>query len=203
MKILKKTKPNYVSGYLTEVRGMMYYRKALELQCFLDYADDRDILSGYRTSDSHKDLREGSQALADLKFTYIASCQRYGAQKKFSEAGDRSCYSNILNLMLAYPSLRVAYIDEREEPVDGKRGKNYYSVLVKGGEKLDEEIYRIKLPGPPTEIGEGKPENQNQAIIFTRGEALQTIDMNQDNYLEEAFKMRNVLEELLKTHHGR
>ncbi|XP_028097416.1 callose synthase 7-like isoform X2 [Camellia sinensis] len=183
------------------VRGMMYYRKALELQCFLDYADDRDILSGYRTSDSHKDLREGSQALADLKFTYIVSCQRYGAQKKSSDARDRSCYSNILNLMLAYPSLRVAYIDEREEP--GKPGKNYYSVLVKGGERLDEEIYRIKLPGPPTEIGEGKPENQNHAIIFTRGEALQTIDMNQDNYLEEAFKMRNVLEELLKTHHGR
>lgn len=42
-----------------------------------------------------------------------------------------------------------------------------------------QEIYRIKLPGPPTEIGEGKPENQNHAIIFTRGEALQTIDMNQ------------------------
>ena len=39
-------------------------------------------------------------------------------------------------------------------------------------------IYRIKLPGPPI-IGEGKPENQNHAIIFTRGEALQTIDMNQ------------------------
>lgn len=42
-----------------------------------------------------------------------------------------------------------------------------------------QEIYRIKLPGCPTEIGEGKPENQNHAIIFTRGEALQTIDMNQ------------------------
>ncbi|KAF8408946.1 hypothetical protein HHK36_005016 [Tetracentron sinense] len=41
------------------------------------------------------------------------------------------------------------------------------------------EIYRIKLPGRPTDIGEGKPENQNHAIIFTRGEALQTIDMNQ------------------------
>lgn len=39
-------------------------------------------------------------------------------------------------------------------------------------------IYRIKLPGP-LDIGEGKPENQNHAIIFTRGEALQTIDMNQ------------------------
>ncbi|KVH93114.1 Callose synthase [Cynara cardunculus var. scolymus] len=40
------------------------------------------------------------------------------------------------------------------------------------------EIYRIKLPGSPN-IGEGKPENQNHAIIFTRGEALQAIDMNQ------------------------
>lgn len=44
---------------------------------------------------------------------------------------------------------------------------------------LGQEIYRIKLPGSPTEIGEGKPENQNHAIIFSRGEALQTIDMNQ------------------------
>lgn len=28
-------------------------------------------------------------------------------------------------------------------------------------------------------IGEGKPENQNHAVIFCHGEALQTIDMNQ------------------------
>ena len=39
-------------------------------------------------------------------------------------------------------------------------------------------IYRIKLPGSVI-LGEGKPENQNHAIIFTRGEGLQTIDMNQ------------------------
>ncbi|RZB51562.1 putative callose synthase 6 [Glycine soja] len=64
------------------------------------------------------------------------------------------------------------------------------------------EIYRIKLPGPPTLIGEGIPENQNHAIIFTRGEALQTRDMNQDNYYEESFKMRNVLEEFRKEHNG-
>ncbi|XP_057461872.1 callose synthase 7-like isoform X2 [Actinidia eriantha] len=188
------------------VRGMMYYKQALELQCFLDYAADDAIYSGYRNIDTdnsyHRDVMEYARALADMKFTYVVSCQIYGAQKKSSDARDRSCYANILNLMLTYPSLRVAYIDEIEETVNGKPQKAYYSVLVKGGEKLDEEIYRIKLPGPPTEIGEGKPENQNHAIIFTRGEALQTIDMNQDNYLEEAFKMRNVLEELLKTHHG-
>ena len=41
-----------------------------------------------------------------------------------------------------------------------------------------QEIYRIKLPGV-VQLGEGKPENQNHAIIFTRGEALQAIDMNQ------------------------
>ena len=41
-----------------------------------------------------------------------------------------------------------------------------------------QEIYSIRLPGDP-KLGEGKPENQNHAIVFTRGNALQTIDMNQ------------------------
>ncbi|XP_076942454.1 callose synthase 7-like [Bidens hawaiensis] len=188
------------------VRGMMYYKTALELQCFLDYAKDDEIFTGFRlfNKDKHQmDLKERERAMADLKFTYVVSCQIYGAQKKSSKKSDQSVYENILNLMLTYPSLRVAYIDEREDTTnDDKSQKVYYSVLVKGGDRLDEEIYRIKLPGPPTAIGEGKPENQNHAIIFTRGEALQTIDMNQDNYFEEAFKMRNVLEEFHKVHHG-
>ncbi|XP_031256543.1 callose synthase 7 isoform X1 [Pistacia vera] len=181
------------------VRGMMYYKRAIELQCFLETAEESEIPGGYRTFESSGDDEKAfAQALADMKFTYVVSCQVYGAQKKsVDDPRDRSCYSNILNLMLTYPSLRVAYIDEREETVNGKSQKFYYSVLLKGGDKFDEEIYRIKLPGPPTEIGEGKPENQNHAIIFTRGEALQTIDMNQDNYFEEAFKMRNVLKEFL------
>ncbi|CAN0377426.1 unnamed protein product, partial [Hapterophycus canaliculatus] len=38
---------------------------------------------------------------------------------------------------------------------------------------------QVELPGPIL-LGEGKPNNQNHAIIFTRGEALQAIDMNQD-----------------------
>ncbi|GJN41149.1 hypothetical protein PR202_gn00486 [Eleusine coracana subsp. coracana] len=160
----------------------------------------------------------------------------YGMQKISKDTKDKSCYVNILNLMIMYrasvlefaneilyvlsfapthlsfklirnPSLRVAFIDEVEAPAgNGTTEKTYYSVLVKGGEKYDEEIYRIKLPGKPTGIGEGKPENQNHAIIFTRGEALQAIDMNQDNYIEEAFKMRNVLEEFesrkVRFHYG-
>ncbi|XP_024025101.1 callose synthase 7 [Morus notabilis] len=184
------------------VRGMMYYRQALELQCFLELEGHNDIFGGYRSLDlndrAQKGFRDRAQALADLKFTYVVSCQVYGAQKQSDDARDKSCYKNILKLMLTHPSLRVAYIDTVECTVNGRPQKVYYSVLLKGGDKLDEEIYRIKLPGPPTDIGEGKPENQNHAIIFTRGEALQTIDMNQDNYFEEAFKMRNVLEELTK-----
>ncbi|CAA7402084.1 unnamed protein product [Spirodela intermedia] len=180
------------------VRGMMYYRHAIKLQGFLDMLDDT---GGLRTGGIEKYYHEEKthipqvEALADMKFTYVVSCQVYGMQKKSTDGRDYNRYRNVLNLMLTYPSLRVAYIDEREEATN----KVYYSVLVKGGEKLDEEIYRIKLPGRPNDIGEGKPENQNHAIIFTRGEALQTIDMNQDNYLEEAFKMRNVLEELTKS----
>ncbi|XP_028751937.1 callose synthase 7 [Neltuma alba] len=187
------------------VRGMMYYRQALNLQCFLQYAEDNAIFGRYRTVDFSEDQRNSldrAQAWADLKFTYVVSCQIYGSQKKSTNSRDRSCYNNILNLMLTNPALRVAYIDEKEEIVDKETQKIYYSVLVKGGDKYDEEIYRIKLPGSPTAIGEGKPENQNHAIIFTRGEALQTIDMNQDNYYEEAFKMRNLLEEFHRNHSG-
>ncbi|KAI3798507.1 hypothetical protein L1987_33784 [Smallanthus sonchifolius] len=135
------------------------------------------------------------EAIADMKFTYVATCQNYGNQKR---TGDRRA-TNILNLMVNHPSLRVAYIDEVEETVGGKSQKVYYSVLVKAVDNLDQEIYRIRLPGS-AKIGEGKPENQNHAIIFTRGEALQIIDMNQDNYLKEAFKMRNLLEEFNEDH---
>ncbi|KFK42965.1 hypothetical protein AALP_AA1G062200 [Arabis alpina] len=189
------------------VRGMMYYRMALELQCFQEYTEENATPGGYLASDSYEDDRKAfndrAKALADLKFTYVVSCQIYGNQKKSTDNRDRSCYNNILQLMLKYPSLRVAYIDEREETINGKSEKVFYSVLLKGCNKLDEEIYRIKLPGPPTEIGEGKPENQNHAIIFTRGEALQTIDMNQDNYFEESFKMRNVLREFDEGRRGK
>ncbi|RLN23905.1 callose synthase 7-like [Panicum miliaceum] len=188
------------------VRGMMYYRRALEIQCFQDTKDPAKF-GRDRSIESYQELQSDSemaQAIADIKFTYVVSCQVYGMQKTSKDQKDKSSYLNILNLMITNPSLRVAYIDEVEAPTgNGTTEKTYYSVLVKGGEKYDEEIYRIKLPGKPTDIGEGKPENQNHAIIFTRGEALQAIDMNQDNYIEEAFKMRNVLAEFESRKYGK
>ncbi|GAV58897.1 Glucan_synthase domain-containing protein/DUF605 domain-containing protein/FKS1_dom1 domain-containing protein [Cephalotus follicularis] len=184
------------------VRGMMYYRRALKLQAFLDMANESEILEGYKAistpseedKKSQRSLYAQFEAVADMKFTYVATCQNYGNQKR---SGDRRA-TDILNLMVNHPSLRVAYIDEVEER-EVKVNKVYYSVLIKAVDNRDQEIYRIKLPGT-AKLGEGKPENQNHAIIFTRGEALQTIDMNQDNYLEEAFKMRNLLEEFNEDH---
>ncbi|KAI3865921.1 hypothetical protein MKX03_024071 [Papaver bracteatum] len=185
------------------VRGMMYYRKALKLQAFLDMTEDEDILEEYKAvekgderKNSPHSLLAQVDALTDMKFTYIISCQAFGAQRS---SGD-SRAQDIIDLMIRYPSLRVAYVEEKEEI--GTDQKVYSSVLVKAINKLDQEIYRIKLPGSPN-IGEGKPENQNHAIIFTRGDALQSIDMNQDNYLEEALKMRNVLQEFLRHQGGR
>ncbi|KAK8913562.1 putative callose synthase 8 [Platanthera zijinensis] len=182
------------------VRGMMYYRKALKLQAFLDLASNQDIAKGSISIErdlSHKNSQHSLgaklDALVDVKFTYVIACQMFGLQKT---SGD-SHAQDIIDLMSRYPSLRVAYIEEKEEIVDGKPNKVYSSILVKAVNKLDQEVYRIKLPGPPI-IGEGKPENQNHAIIFTRGEALQTIDMNQDNYFEEAYKMRNLLQEFIR-----
>ncbi|KAI3848691.1 hypothetical protein MKX03_025065, partial [Papaver bracteatum] len=185
------------------VRGMMYYRRALKLQAYLDMAVGSEILEGYKAVSIPSEEKKMSQrflfaeveAIADMKFTYVATCQNYGSQKRF---GDRRA-RDILNLMINNPSLRVAYIDEVEVSEGGTIQKVYYSVLVRALHNYDQEIYRIRLPGP-AKIGEGKPENQNHAIIFTRGEALQTIDMNQDNYLEEAFKMRNLLEEFNEDH---
>ena len=61
---------------------------------------------------------------------------------------------------------------------------------------------RVLLPinfesGRGVVLGEGKPENQNHAIVFCPGEALQTIDCNQDNIVAEGLKLRNLLAELL------
>ncbi|XP_011024096.1 PREDICTED: callose synthase 10 isoform X1 [Populus euphratica] len=181
------------------VRGMMYYRRALMLQSYLERRSlgvDDYSQTNFSTSQGFE-LSRGARAQADLKFTYVVSCQIYGQQKqrKTVEAADISL------LLQRNEALRVAFIHvEESNSADGQVSHEFYSKLVKADiHGKDQEIYSIKLPGNP-KLGEGKPENQNHAIIFTRGEAIQTIDMNQDNYLEEAMKMRNLLEEFQANH---
>ncbi|KAL9661420.1 hypothetical protein QQ045_026244 [Rhodiola kirilowii] len=182
------------------VRGMMYYRRALMLQTYLERISSGDVeaaISANDTADTQGyEFSPEARAQADLKFTYVVTCQIYGKQKEEQKPEA----SDIALLMQRNEALRVAFIDVVETLKDGKVHTEYYSKLVKADiSGNDKEIYSIKLPGNP-KLGEGKPENQNHAIVFTRGNAVQTIDMNQDNYFEEALKMRNLLEEFSRDH---
>uniref|UniRef100_A0A2P2MBL0 1,3-beta-glucan synthase n=1 Tax=Rhizophora mucronata TaxID=61149 RepID=A0A2P2MBL0_RHIMU len=73
------------------VRGMMYYRRALMLQSYLERSVGVDDYSqrDFQMSQGFELSRE-SRAQADLKFTYVVSCQIYGQQKqrKAPEAAD-------------------------------------------------------------------------------------------------------------------
>lgn len=157
------------------VNGMMYCEKALRLLANLERLDE----------DTTNDLM-------GEKFGYIVSCQVYGAMKRDQD----SKADDIEALLHRFPYLRVAYIDSVR--VNRSGTSVFYSCLIKSdGMGGIVEVYRIRLPDNPI-IGEGKPENQNHAVIFTRGEFVQTIDMNQEGYFEEALKMRNCLQEFAK-----
>ncbi|CAH0489309.1 unnamed protein product [Peronospora farinosa] len=158
------------------VQGMMYGEAAIRLLAEIEQVPQQKL-----------------EDLINTKFTYVVACQIYGRQKKNNDPKA----SDIEFLLHRFPNLRVAYIDEVR--VNYQKEQSYFSVLIRGGDALGSvhEIYRVRLPGNPI-LGEGKPENQNAAIVFTRGENLQTIDMNQDGYLEEGLKMRNLLEEFDK-----
>ncbi|VFQ73168.1 unnamed protein product [Cuscuta campestris] len=149
------------------VRGMMYYRKALMLQAYLERVaaqDSEAAISQSKATDTQGfELSPEARAQVDLKFTYVVTCQIYGKQKENQkpEAAD------IALLMQRNEALRVAFIDEVETLIEGKVHKEYFSKLVRADINWkDKEIYSVKLPGNP-KLGEGKPENQNHArLIF-------------------------------------
>ena len=94
-------------------------------------------------------------------------------------------------------ALCVAYIDDVEGkkktnlPTEAAPEKTFYSCLIDGTQrdgngrlKKDAEgrlapTYIIELPGVPI-LGNGKSDNQNCALPFTRGPILQAIDCNQE-----------------------
>ncbi|MBA0880447.1 hypothetical protein Goshw_024409 [Gossypium schwendimanii] len=162
------------------VRGMMYYYRALKMLAFLDSASKMDI---------RERIRELGSVGEDVSLDGFNSKVYMGLKRTKKDPHAEE----ILYLMKHNEALQVSYVDKVSVRRDEKE---YYSVLVKYDKQLQKEmeIYRVQLPGP-LKLGEGKPENQNHAIIFTRGDAIQTIDMNQDNYFDEALKMRNLLEE--------
>ncbi|KAF9613509.1 hypothetical protein IFM89_008356 [Coptis chinensis] len=86
-------------------------------------ASEEEIQKGYKAVTAPTEEEQRSQislsdqfkALADMKFSYVATCQNN-------------------------PSLRVAYIDEVEESIGGCVQIVYYSVLVKAVDNLEQAL---------------------------------------------------------------
>ncbi|CCO26182.1 1,3-beta-glucan synthase [Rhizoctonia solani AG-1 IB] len=135
--------------------------------------------------------------MARRKFKFVVSMQRYSKFNKEEQ-------ENAEFLLRAYPDLQIAYLDEEPAKKDGGEPR-LFSALIDGHSEFVPETgrrrpkFRIELPGNPI-LGDGKSDNQNHAIIFYRGEYLQLIDANQDNYLEECLKIRNILGEFEDFH---
>ncbi|KAJ7063291.1 1,3-beta-glucan synthase [Mycena amicta] len=168
------------------VSGMMNYSKAIKL---LYRVENPDIVHNFGGNTER--LERELERMARRKFKFAVSMQRFSKFNKEEQ-------ENAEFLLRAYPDLQIAYLDE--EP--GKQGgeTRLFSTLIDGHSEIDEATgkrkpkFRVELPGNPI-LGDGKSDNQNHAMIFYRGEYLQLIDANQDNYLEECIKIRNVLGE--------
>ncbi|KAK4521741.1 uncharacterized protein ATC70_004276 [Mucor velutinosus] len=173
------------------ITGFMNYQKAIKLLYRVETPELSSIQGGtmspHTTSDSAADAE--LEQMARRKFRFVVAMQRYtsfNAEEKES----------IEYILKAYPDLQIAYLEQ--EKVEGQE-PSYYSVLIDGhcdakpdGNRAPK--FRVRLPGNPI-LGDGKSDNQNTALIYYRGEYLQLIDANQDNYLEECLKIRNVLGE--------
>lgn len=168
------------------VSGMMNYSKAIKL---LYRVENPDIVHNFGGNTER--LERELERMARRKFKFAISMQRFSKFNKEEQ-------ENAEFLLRAYPDLQIAYLDEEPGPKGGE--SKLFSALIDGHSEIDEKTgkrkpkFRVELPGNPI-LGDGKSDNQNHAMIFYRGEYLQLIDANQDNYLEECLKIRNILGE--------
>jgi 1,3-beta-glucan synthase len=169
------------------VSGMMNYSKAIKLMYRVENPEVVQIFGG-NTDKLEREL----ERMARRKFKFLVSMQRYSKFNKEEQ-------ENAEFLLRAYPDLQIAYLEEEPPRKEGGDAR-IFSALIDGHSELIADTnkrrpkFRIELPGNPI-LGDGKSDNQNHAIIFYRGEYLQLIDANQDNYLEECLKIRNILGE--------
>ena len=168
------------------VSGFMNYSRAIKLLYRVENPEVVQMFGG--NSDK---LERELERMARRKFKLLVSMQRYSKFKKEE-------MENAEFLLRAYPDLQIAYLDEEPPLAEGEEAR-LYSALIDGHCEIMENgmrrpKFRIQLSGNPV-LGDGKSDNQNHSLIFYRGEYIQLIDANQDNYLEECLKIRSVLAE--------
>lgn len=170
------------------ISGFMNYARAIKLLYRIENPSMIQMYEG-----NLEGLENELETMANRKFKMVVAMQRltkFDAQEK--EA--------VEFLLKAYPSVMVSYLHEEQQTGESPGEPVYYSCLVDGYCEIDKDTgnrkpkYKIRLSGNPI-LGDGKSDNQNHSIIFYRGEYIQVIDANQDNYLEECLKIRSVLSE--------
>lgn len=168
------------------ISGFMNYSRAIKLLYRVENPEVVQMFGG-NTDKLEREL----ERMARRKYKICVSMQRYAKFKKEE-------MENTEFLLRAYPDLQIAYLDE-EPPAEEGGEPRLFSALIDGHSELMENgmrrpKFRVQLSGNPI-LGDGKSDNQNHSIIFYRGEYIQLIDANQDNYLEECLKIRSVLAE--------
>lgn len=168
------------------VSGFMNYARAIKLLYRVENPEIVQMFGG-----NAEGLERELEKMARRKFKFLVSMQRLAKFKPHE-------MENAEFLLRAYPDLQIAYLDE-EPPLNEGEDPRIYSALIDGHCEILENgrrrpKFRVQLSGNPI-LGDGKSDNQNHALIFYRGEYIQLIDANQDNYLEECLKIRSVLAE--------
>ncbi|CCE61633.1 hypothetical protein TPHA_0A05590 [Tetrapisispora phaffii CBS 4417] len=168
------------------ISGFMNFNKAIKL---LYKVENPSLLQIY--SNNQESLDFELEQMATRKFRMVIAMQRYA---KFTEYEKESTEI----LLKAFPNMYISYLEEI--PISNTNEIEYYSCLTSGYSQMDlttglrKPIFRVKLSGNPI-LGDGKSDNQNHSIIFYRGEYIEVVDANQDNYLEECLKIRSILSE--------
>lgn len=167
------------------VSGMMLYHNAL--QCHFEAQGDRRNKLGV--------IWDPSDA-----FTCVVAMQMYTFFNSMQ-------YKHTNIMFKKFPkSMKVAYIDCEDledsahpDCIHEDQKRRYYSCLIDASCPEDatgrrEPKYKIEIPGYPI-LGDGKGDNQNTAVPFTRGTYVQCIDANQGAYFEQMLLLPNVLGE--------
>lgn len=156
------------------VSGFMNYETALKLLY-------RTEVIGFEQDEFQE---EELDEFVKRKFNLLVAMQNF---QNFSPDAKEDADS----LFRAFPNMNVAILESVND-------QEYFSTLLdvshRGQNGEYAKKYRIKLSGNPI-LGDGKSDNQNNALIFYRGEYIQVIDSNQDNYIEECLKIKSLLNE--------
>ncbi|KNE56252.1 hypothetical protein AMAG_02086 [Allomyces macrogynus ATCC 38327] len=168
------------------VSGFMNYNKAIQIR---HRAENLHYL--FQGVCSEEEIEDEADYVSSRKFRLVVAMQRY-------QHFDKNDLESVELLFSVFADLAVSYIEEVPSAVESEP-PTFYSCLIDGWCNMTasgarQPRFRIRLPGNPI-LGDGKGDNQNSAIVFTRGEVLQLIDANQDSYLEESLKVANVLSE--------